>query len=222
MSIMHITGVVFDFDGTLMDSAPAIAAALTQLRVSRGGDAADLDLVRKMVSHGAKDLISRVLGEWATAPADDIAAFRDVYGAMKPDPAHLYPGAVAALHALKAAGLRLGICTNKPQALTERIVEGLDLTGCFAAIVGGGGCAYTKPHPGHALETLDRMGVPAANAIYVGDSEVDGATAAAARLPFVLVSFGYAIGRLEDMPHAVLLDHFDQLASMVRGFENAG
>jgi phosphoglycolate phosphatase len=219
---MRVSGLVFDFDGTLMDSAPAIAEALSEVRVVRGGDAADLDLVRKMVSHGAKDLVTRVLGEWSTTPDNDLIAFRKIYGAMKPNRAHLYPGAEPALRALQTAGLRLGICTNKPQGLTERIVAELGLGEHFSAIVGGGGCAYTKPDPGHAFETLTRMGVPACEALYVGDSEVDSETAAAAKLPFVLVTFGYPLGDPDAISADARVDRFEDLLDSLTVFRGMG
>jgi len=212
-SSMHVEGVIFDFDGTLMDSAPMIAEALSALRDERGGGPADIALVRKMISCGAKDLVTTVLGAWATDPVNDLAAFRKIYSAFRADRADLYPGAETAVRAFLAEGMRLGICTNKPQRLVERIVADIDMSDCFTAIVGGDSCAYMKPHAGHALEVLARMGTMHKRTVYVGDSEVDSQAAAAAELPFILVTFGYAIGTIKDIPHTATIDHFDELAA---------
>ena len=203
--------VIFDLDGTLMDSAPAIAEAINQVRADRGGPPVGVDLIRKLVSRGVKELLATSLGTFATTPENDIAAFRAIYGELPPRAEHLYPGAAAMLHKLHSQGIRLGICTNKPQALTERILTALGLIDCFAAVLGGDACARVKPHPDHVHETLARMGVSPAAAVFVGDSEVDGEAAAAAGLPFILVTFGYAIGNMDEIVHSVRIDNFDDL-----------
>jgi len=194
-----------------------IAEALSAVRITRGGEAANLDLVRKMVSRGAQELVTTVLGEWATVPETDLSDFRRIYGGLTPRSDSLYPGAESMLRQLVDSGVRLGICTNKPQALTERILSLLGLSDCFAAVVGGDGCTRRKPHPDHVFETLVRMNNAVSEAVYVGDSEVDAEAAAAAGVPFLLVTFGYAIGSLDEIQRAATINHFEDMAAVMQG-----
>ena len=176
--------VLFDLDGTLIDSAPAIADALNQVIAARKGIPVAVETVRGLVSQGAAALVATAFGPCATTPAGDLADFRAIYGALPPDPSHLYPGAEAALQTLKAQGISLGLCTNKPQALTETVLDGLGLSGYFAAILGGDATPNPKPHPGHLREALAKMDVSAGDAAYVGDSEIDAEAAERAGIFF--------------------------------------
>lgn len=183
-----------DLDGTLVDSAPAITRALNQLLLRRGGAAVRTDDVRRWVSLGASQLVSNALGPAATSASTDVAEFRHIYGAQAVDLADLYPGAAETLARLVDAGARIGICTNKPHALAVGLVREMGLSVYIAQIVGGSESLRPKPHPDMLWLTLERMGAKRDDSIFVGDSEVDAATADAVGIPFVLVNFGYAIG----------------------------
>ncbi len=215
-SLTKISGVLFDLDGTLIDSAPAIAQALNQVIAARGGIAVTEQKVRSLVSRGAAELVAAAFGDHATTPERDLGDFRTVYAVLPADPADLYPGARAMLEQLYASGLALGICTNKPQGLTENLLSDLGLAPLFAAVVGGDATARAKPYPDPLHLALEKMGVPAAMAVYVGDSEVDGEAAARAGLPFILATYGYATVPLEGIPHQVRLDGLAGLPALLR------
>jgi len=203
--------VLFDLDGTLIDSAPSIAEAFNLILARRGAPLIEANLVRKLVSRGARELVFTCLGAAGTTVDADLAEFRAVYATIKPREEHLYPGTVAMLRTLRRDARLLAICTNKPQALTEGILASLGLSECFAAVLGGDACPRPKPHPDHIHHTLAQMGLSKADAVYVGDSEVDAEAAAAAGLPFVLVTFGYTLGKIEEVVHQARIDHFDDL-----------
>ena len=202
---------VFDLDGTLVDSAVAIAAALNVVRTERGASPLHADAVRPLVSRGAAHLVREVLAETAGDPVEDLAAFRRVYGAVPVDRNDLYPGAEAALQALARDGWTLGVCTNKPQRLTERLLDGMGLAPLFAAVVGGDAVEHCKPHPDHVFAILERLAAAPHEAVYVGDSEVDAEAAQAAGVPLVLVSFGYSLGPASEIACAARIDSFAEL-----------
>jgi phosphoglycolate phosphatase len=168
-------------------------------------------MVRALVSRGAAELVKTCFGRSATDSKSDLEAFRSVYCTLVPSEEHLYPGARSMLQSLHAAGCKLAICTNKPQKLTEGMLAALGFAPLFGAVVGGDVCSRPKPDPAHIRDVLSILGLSASEAAYVGDSEVDGEAAAAAKIPFILVRFGYAIGNVEDIACSAIIDHFDQL-----------
>lgn len=192
--------IIFDLDGTLIDTAPAIACALNRVIVTRGGEVIAVDAVRKLVSRGARELVATALGSCATSPERDLGDFRSAYGALEPDRRDLYPAAKETLQFLNERGIGLGLCTNKPQGLTIALLDKLDLSPLFAAVLGGDVVARAKPHPDHLLAVLSALGVDPDDAIFVGDSEVDARTASDAEVAFVLAGYGYASVPLETIP----------------------
>jgi phosphoglycolate phosphatase len=185
------SALLFDLDGTLVDSAADIARALSALRSARGGTTIAAADVRPLVSLGAEILLQRALGRLATNAACDLAEFRSILGTLSADPKTLYPGAVTALEALAANGHILAIVTNKPEALTRNLLSQLELVGHFAAIIGGDTAAKAKPNPEPLLLALDMIGISAAHAIFVGDSPIDAQAARTCAIPFVLFEGGY-------------------------------
>lgn len=183
---------IFDLDGTLIDSAPAIARALDRLRVSRGMSGLDVDLVRRWVSLGAPALVGRALGYAGDAGTDDIAAFRASYAQRPGVPADLYPGIHAALAELREAGVALGVCTNKPQALSEKVLAAAGIDAHFAAVVGSDATSRPKPDGAHLRQTLTAMGCDGSRFDFVGDSSIDAAAAHAAGARFLWAAWGYA------------------------------
>jgi phosphoglycolate phosphatase len=185
----------------LIDTAPAIACALNHVIAARGGVEVTLDLVRKLVSRGAVELVATALGECAVIPDRDLLDFRSAYGALDPNPQDLYPAALETLQILHEKGIRLGLCTNKPQRLTDSLLDKLNLSPLFAAVIGGDVIPHAKPHPGHLLAVLEALGLAPHDVFFVGDSEVDAQTAREAEVPFVLAGYGYASGPPEMIPN---------------------
>lgn len=185
------SAVLFDLDGTLVDSASDIARALSSLRCARGGAPITASDVRPLVSLGAEVLLQRALGSFATNSVDDLAEFRNILGALSADLTTIYPGAVAALETLVKNGHILAIVTNKPEALSRTLLTQLGLADYFTAIIGGDTTANAKPHPKPLLKALEMTGTPPCRAIFVGDSPIDTQAARACAIPFILFEGGY-------------------------------
>ena len=185
--------VIFDLDGTLVDSAGGIVRALNEILKSRGGGIVGPRAVRPWISLGAEDLVRNALGTHSRDGASDLTEFRSVYFDVLHDETDLYPGALACVEALKSEGLRIGVCTNKPQHLAERVLTQIGLSTHLDAVVGARPALPAKPAPEPARLTLLEMKADPDTTVFVGDSEVDAATAFACGLPFVLARFGYPI-----------------------------
>lgn len=213
MTSKSFSAVVFDLDGTLIDSVPDVRNALNIMLAGRGHRALSVNEVRLMVGEGARVMLERVSD--ATGLSKDglsqaLTEYLAAYSARPVVDTVIYPGGIAALERLAARGITLGICTNKPEGVTRLVLDALGLTQLFAAIVGGDTLPFRKPDPRHVTETLVRMGVTAA-AAYVGDSETDILAARGAGLPVVAVAFGYAKDGVEQLGADVVIDHFDHL-----------
>jgi len=207
--------VIFDLDGTLIDSAPDIHAASNRVLAKDGLPPLSFDQVRSFIGKGVPHLVARLLdasGEAADGPrhaamvARFTAGYEDAVGLTRP-----YPGVLDALDAL--AGRRLGICTNKPLAPTLAVLRHLGMEARFAAILGGDSLPVRKPDPAPLLATRERLG--GGPVVYVGDSEVDAQTAAAAGLPFALYTRGYRHTPVADLPHDAAFDDFAELPGIV-------
>jgi phosphoglycolate phosphatase len=187
---MRLGSILFDLDGTLVDSAQGIAVALDEIRSARGGGPVDLQSVRAWVSLGAKTLVANALGDLAGDSDQDLAAFRAILGAQTPDPGHVYPGVGACLERL-AKIAPLAIVTNKPEALSRQLLEQLGLAPLFQVIVGGDTAEQPKPHPAPMLRALEAVGGQGATSWMIGDSIVDARAAQAVGAAFMLFEGGY-------------------------------
>lgn len=209
--------VIFDLDGTLIDSAPDIHAASNRVLQAEGFAPLSLAQVRGFIGKGVPHLVERLLetsGEDPRGPrlAPMVARFTEGYedavGLTLP-----YPGVKQALAQLRGAGYRLGICTNKPAGPTRAVLRHLRLLEAFEVIYGGDSLPQRKPHPAPLLAALADLG--GGPVVYVGDSEVDAETARAAGLPFALYTEGYRKAPVADLPHEVAFSHFDRLPGIV-------
>jgi phosphoglycolate phosphatase len=208
--------VLFDLDGTLVETAPDLAAALNH--TLRGAGLAELPLVhvRPMIGDGARAMLRRGLTAAGAEPSPErfealFATLLAHYEAHIADLSRPFPGVVEELERLAEAGLRLGVCTNKPERFSLKLLAALDLARHFQAVVGGDSLAVRKPHGGHVTGTLARLGVGADRAVMVGDAINDVKSARAAGLPVVLVSFGYTAVPAAELGADLLIDHFAEL-----------
>ena len=175
---------------------PDLRAALNRVLAEAGLPPQGPEAVARMVGHGVARLVERGFAG-AGAPLDMAALprwverFLHFYAQDLSTLARPYPGVPEALGALAAAGWRLGVCTNKPTRLSVALLDALGLGPRFGAVVGGDAAPERKPHPAPLLMALDRLGVPAAAAVFVGDSETDVLTARAAGVPVAVLPHGY-------------------------------
>jgi phosphoglycolate phosphatase len=210
--------IVFDLDGTLVDTAPDLTNALNDVLKRRGHAPVALATIRACVGHGARVMIEEALRRSkAQGDVDQmLAEFLIHYEANIAHDSRPFPGAVAAIERLAAQGATLAVCTNKREHLSRKLLEQLDLERYFASIVGRDTFAVSKPDPGHLTGVIALAGGDPSRAVMVGDSDTDLRTAKAAGVPVILVSFGYATSPLDgDAPEAVI-DHFDELEARAR------
>ncbi|EEW26555.1 phosphoglycolate phosphatase [Rhodobacter ferrooxidans] len=212
-----MTVVIFDLDGTLIDSAPDIHAASNRVLLEEGFAPLTMAQVRSFIGKGVPHLVGQLLqasGEDPAGPrlAPMIARFAEGYetavGLTVP-----YPGVVAALAALRAQGMPLGVCTNKPLAPAKAVLQHLGLLASFDAVLGGDSLPQRKPDPAPLFATLAALG--GGPVVYVGDSEIDAQTAAAAGMPFALYTEGYRKTPVADLPHDVAFSDFAELPGIV-------
>lgn len=209
--------VIFDLDGTLIDSAAQIHDTTNRVLGGLGLPSTDRATVQSFVGNGLPALVERLLAFHhqdlpPEARAALIAGFEADYSARH-SLTTLYPGASEALTHLKSQGAALGICTNKPIAPTRAILTHLGLAPLFQAILGGDSLPIRKPDPEHLRATARALG--RARVIFVGDSEVDAATAQAAALPFLLYTEGYRKAPLDQIPHQAAFNDWSTLPDLV-------
>ena len=209
--------VVFDLDGTLIDSAPGLRAAIGAMLGELDLPEPDLETVIGYIGRGAPTLVERSL-RWAGAdPADHPDAygrFQDLYGADPLSGTTVYPGAREVLADLRGAGFKLGLCTNKSEAPTRDLLAALSL-GPFDAVAGGDTLPERKPDPAPLLHVADELGVAPETILYVGDSETDWETARAANIAYAHVDGGYQRRPIADFSPALTLRRIADLPATI-------
>lgn len=216
-AVAAIGHVVFDLDGTLVDSREDLTAGVNFVLTRHGRDPLSVAAVTEHVGDGARALIERVLAtEAAAALPQALDDFLVYYRAHCLDRTRLYPGVEAALRGLVDAGLAVSVLTNKPGALAIQILDGLGLGDTFLEVLGGDTLATRKPHPAGLTRLAQNAGVPVAATLLVGDSPVDLATAQAAGAAFCGVAWGFAPGRLEAAAPAMVVDTPREIVALVR------
>jgi len=205
--------IVFDLDGTLVDTAPDLANALNDVLARRGHETVTLETIRHAVGHGARVMIEEALRR--AGVTDDIdrmlAEFLVHYEANIAAESRPFPGAVAALDALAEAGARLAVCTNKRAYLSRKLLAELNLQSYFQALAGRDTFAVSKPDPGHLTQVIAAAGGDPGRAVMIGDSVTDLRAAKGAGVPSILVRFGYAARSLDGIAPDASIDHFDEL-----------
>jgi len=216
---MNASLIVFDLDGTLIDSAADLAAAINAMLAEFGCEPLPVPEVRRMIGDGVAMLVARALAASDCRQADPAAAagvFMRHYASGATSLTTAFPGVAEALRVLREEGIPLAVCTNKPTRISERILGSLGLAGYFARVIGGDSLPFRKPDPRVLLTLLEDFAARSEDSLLVGDSEVDAATASAAGVPFVLMKHGYRRGPAEEIRCAAALEHFAELPAMVR------
>jgi phosphoglycolate phosphatase len=213
--------VIFDLDGTLVDSAPDLTAALNHVLKQERRPIVSTESVRHMVGRGARVLIQEVFADHKGPPPDEVIDrhlqnFLDYYAQHIADDSRAFPGVVDTLTLLQQANVPMGVCTNKREVFATALLDQLDLTQFFGAIVGADTLAVHKPDPLHFWEAVDRIGGDRNRAVMVGDSATDVATARAASAPVVVVSFGYTPTSPRELGGDALIDHFSELTPAIK------
>ena len=206
-----IRPVVFDLDGTLIDSLPDVTRAVNLLMEEEGQPLLDTSVVNTFIGSGEKVLMQRLIAATAFTPLDGdrlMPRFIAHYKTAALD-TKLFPGARAALDRLGDAGVPIGLCTNKPRAPLEPTLEAAGLSDVFGVVVAGDDLPLRKPDPAPLLHCFQSLG--SETGIYVGDSEVDAETAQRAGVPFVIYAHGIRVSPIKDIPHDVVFDNFADL-----------
>lgn len=221
MTGLFPAAVVFDLDGTLVDSAFDLTRALNWVLESEGREPVTLAAVRHMVGRGARVLIENgMMATGAPASEDDLARllprFLAYYSDHVADESILFPGALEVLHELRDAGVRLGICTNKPISLTHQLLRALAVDHLFPVVLGGDSLEVRKPDPRHILETVTRLEVPHTGAVMVGDSIHDITAAKGANVPVIGVTFGYSETPVDDLGADIVVRAYAEMPAALR------
>jgi phosphoglycolate phosphatase len=214
--------LIFDLDGTLVDSAPDLLGATNAVLEAAGRAPMDTASLRHMVGFGARSLITQAMAATG-APADDlemdrlIAIFMDHYRIHLADFSRPFPGVEQTLKRLKADGARMGVLTNKPAELTGPLLDRLDLAGYFTAVYGAGRKSYTKPDPRIFHDVVEDLIAEEGGAgLMIGDSITDLSTARAASAPCILMSYGYTPVPARELGADMVLDDFTQLPEALK------
>jgi phosphoglycolate phosphatase len=208
--------VIFDLDGTLVDSALDIQASANAMLHAIDLPPLSYDLICSFIGNGIPKLVERVMAASQVAFTPETHSqltevFTAHYTKNPADKTVVYPGVLALLDHLKSKGIALGVCTNKNHSLAVQVLDGLNIADYFASAIGGDSLPMRKPDPEPFFECARQL--TAQDAVYIGDSEVDAATAQAAKVPFGLFTEGYRNTSVEFIPHSFAFSDFSTLAS---------
>jgi phosphoglycolate phosphatase len=212
---LHLTGatIVFDLDGTLVDTAPDLTAAANHVFGLVGLAPIPVARMHPFISHGSRAMIDAGLRFHDRAIAQsELTRLHETFLAFYADNVAVasrpFEGIPELLDTLAAAGARVAVCTNKLEGLSRLLLRELDLERRFAAIAGRDTFDVFKPAPGHLIRTIEMAGGRPDRAVMVGDSEVDIATATAANVPSIGVTFGYTPRPVAQFNPGAVLDHY--------------
>lgn len=211
----RIEGVLFDLDGTLLDSAPDLYAALVRQCAEEGVAAPDYATVREVVSRGSRAILRCAFADRGEPAIEALVPrYLDLYEARVAQDTHAFDGVEALLAQLEARGIRWGVVTNKPGFLTDALLARIGWDARAAAVVSGDSLTVKKPDPAPVLLACERAGIDPAHSVFVGDDRRDVMAGAAAGLYTVAVRWGYLDGGdPDDWQADCVIDHPDQLAA---------
>ena len=209
--------LIFDLDGTLIDSRLDLANAVNATRTHMGMERLANERVYSYVGNGAPVLIRRAMGEQATEAElqEALEFFLEYYRDHDLDHTCLYPGVPESLDRLRAAGKKMAVLTNKPVRMSRHIVDGLGVGSCFFQVYGGNSFEFKKPNPIGAETLMREAGVDRSAALMVGDSSVDVQTARNARILCCGVTYGFAPESLADPAPDLVVDRMELMVDWV-------
>ena len=214
-AVLPDRAVIFDLDGTLVDTAPDLMRATNFVLTGIGRRELAVEEVRSFVGHGARALLTRGLAATGGLPDAydvevDYQRFVDFYAANIAHGSTPFPGLVRLLERLKDEGFGLGVCTNKLEGLSVQLLDALDLSRFFGSVVGPDTLGIAKPDPKPFFEAVKRLNLDSPRALMVGDSETDILTARNAGVPVIAVPFGYTPRPVAEFGPDRMIAHFDE------------
>ncbi|MDO6966922.1 HAD-IA family hydrolase [Rhizobium alvei] len=218
---MNVTSatIIFDLDGTLVDSVPDLANALDRLMVEEGLPTIGRARARDLIGHGIGAFIKSAFS-FHRVPLDEtrqselVRRFKSIYAEALADETIVYPLVPEVLSGFRDHGFRMGVCTNKDEIFARAILAQLGLESYFSVVAGPDTFGFTKPDPRHLTATIAAVGGDGPT-IYVGDSDVDARTAIAAHVPMVILRHGYCKVPHESLGADLLIDGFAELPAAV-------
>lgn len=213
-SLRDYAAVVFDFDGTLADSYAAITASVNFVRGKHGLAPLAIEEVKRHVGRGPEYLLTHTVPGGKLA--DDLAAYRVHHPTVMLTMTYFLPGVQELLPSLHQAGKKIGLCSNKPRLFSQELLKHLKVADCFDVVLGFEDVPHGKPAPDMLLMAIDRLGLPAARVLYIGDMVVDIQTARAAGVRVWCVATGSQDRRVleEARPDRLLPDMREMLAEL--------
>ena len=218
------TGIVWDLDGTLVDSAPDLATALNAVLDKRGFFTHSIEVVRTMIGNGVPKLVERGFNAVGmrpqTAQLDELVAmFVKEYKTCATEHTRPYPHIVETLEKIHSMSIPMGVCTNKPEAFTQQILEGLGLAEYFSSVVGGDTTSTRKPDPQPVLACLRGLVSEPVSSLMIGDSVHDVHAAHAAGVTVAVVPWGYRSAPVEELGADFVLSDITALPGMIHEAE---
>lgn len=215
-----MTAIIFDLDGTLIDSVPDIHKAASEMLAETGHSALGIAKIGSFIGNGVPALITKIMQEIDLDHEDRARhavleeCFMRHYTAAPAVLSKPFDNVRATLDYFLATGFRLAVCTNKPEAIAKQILHDLNMDTYFAVVIGGDSLTVRKPDPAPLHAAIDQAYASAA--IYVGDSEVDSETAQHADVPFILFTEGYRRASINEIQHQAAFSDFSQLPGLVQ------
>ncbi len=212
--------LVFDLDGTLVDTAPDLVGATNHVLANLGAEPLPDTLLRPWISYGARRMVVEALGIRRLSQTDaeidrQIERFLAYYTENISRESRPFPGTLRALDQLADLGATLAVCTNKRESLSRLLLDQLNMTSRFKAIAGRDTFPVCKPDPGHLTGAIALAAGDTRRAVMIGDSGIDIATAKAAGVPVVAVSFGYTERHVREFDPDMVIDHYDELVQAI-------
>lgn len=220
-----LKGLIFDLDGTLLDSASDIKQAINATLNHNGRTSLNLDEVKDMIGDGMMVMLERAFLQTGDAIKSEhidriLKQFIDFYSHLKPTREQLYPFVLEILEKYHSLGIKIGLCTNKQEQSTLRLINDLDIKKYFEFVAGGDTFSTRKPHPDHIKGVIQALDLPTKSCVMVGDSLNDLVAAKGANVLSIAVTHGYG-SKDDDLPANAVIKNFQELPSALKklGFE---